>query len=1029
MVNSVPSGQVDTWENFPGGAPWQENLTEMEVLTEDSLYGEIARQYKAGRMYSYVGEILCALNPFSLLGTKEDNICSPHVMERYTGMPDRDAFPPHIWATADMAFQAMLMHAKNQVCAVSGESGAGKTECAKLFTKQIVNCSQGSEFEGLEDKLLEVNPILEAFGNSQTAMNKNSSRFGRFTQIMFSKEGAIRGATITEYLLEKSRVCSQGAGEQNFHMLYILFAYAKKHPKYHELLAVGDPADYPYLTANPEIFDHIDELISGGKGTVAEVSADEIDHCLEVLGFSDDEAEDIFQILAAVLKFSKLDFDMNDNDEAIFKSDAAILQEICKQLGADPANVESALLVKVQTVRGATFEKHYSASDAKSLADATAKTTYQNLFHYIIVNTNKKLSASGRDTTSLAMGVLDIFGFEDFGRNGGDAFNSIEQLCINLANEQLQFFFTEHIFGQEIKAYEEEGISGADIKYEDNQPCLNMIMGKGNLFAMLDEQAKRATNTDQSFTDMCCNALPAKFGKVFEKPRMDGLEFSIVHYAGKIKYNTAGWLLKNKDELPDEINASLRISTNSIVAIIFGGEEGAGVSAKKAKEKSASESADRMKKSMKSAKAGGAKKMTLAKGFKASLVDLMVNLNAAEPHFVRCLKPNQTKEFGVVEEEYTKRQLRYTGMLDTTRIRREGYPQRPNFGDFLERYKIIGHPMSKQIAPTGPNCAEILKHAGVDGAKVGKTKIFMKYFHADKLNDKLKPFSGAAMHIGKFGKGYLSRLRYRDLLKEKRAQDAVVNPFLARITSAAAAASTSLAASTAEDSKFPKEWADRIAAEEAKKAAAEAATKKAADDLAAAKAAGDANAIAAAEAEAAKAAAATNDAVAAQAKAKGTEANTEAVAAISAHKNGRKAKKGPTKEEMISWYQDQGDEAGAGQTEDGRFQAWFHGIISRKDSEKLIKKEQDGTFLIRVAESRFGYSLTMIWSGRVKHFAIDVDDKGMHIIRGNRRKYKYLNQIVVFHKTHSITDAGDRLLAPCNPGGSRDDLLELVSDD
>ena len=860
-------------------------------------------------------------------------------------------------------------------------------------------------------------------------MNKNSSRFGRFTQIMFSKEGAIRGATITEYLLEKSRICSQGVGEQNFHMLYILFAYAKKHPKYMELLQVGEPHEYSYLTANPEIFDHIDELISGGKGTVAEVSADEIDHCLEVLGFSDDEAEDIFQILAAVLKFAKLAFAQNDNDEAVFESDMAILQEICKQLGADPANVESALLVKVQVVRGASFEKHYSATDAKSLADSTAKTTYQNLFHYIIVNVNKKLSASGRDTTSLAMGVLDIFGFEDFGRNGGDAFNSIEQLCINLANEQLQFFFTEHIFGQEIKAYEAEGITGADIKYEDNQPCLNMIMGKGNLFAMLDEQSKRAANTDQTFTDMACNGLPAKFGKVFLKPRMGGLEFSIVHYAGTIKYNTANWLLKNKDELPDEINASLRISTNTIVALIFGGEEGAGVSAKKAKEKSASESADRMKKSMKSAKAGATKKMTLAKGFKASLVELMENLNAAEPHFVRCLKPNQTKKFGVVEEEYTKRQLRYTGMLDTTRIRREGYPQRPTFGDFLERYKIIGHPMSKEIAPTGPNCEEILKHSGVEGAKVGKTKIFMKYFHADKLNDKLKPFSGAAMHIGKFGKGYLSRLRYRDLLKNKRAQDATVNPFLARISTGSAAASTSMAASSAEDSKFPKEWLDRIAVEGAKKAAAAAAAKKAADDLAAAKANGDAAAIAAAEAAASAAASAKAEASAAEEKAKGGSASTEAVAQIAAHKTGRKAKKGPSKEEMISWYQDQGDESGAGQTEDGRFQAWFHGIISRKDAEVLVKKEQDGTFLIRVAESRFGYSLTMIWKGRVKHFAIDVNDNGMHIIRGNRRKYKYLNQIVAFHKGHSITDAGDRLLYSCNPGGNRDDLMELVADD
>lgn len=972
----------------------------MEDLTTETLLDEITRQYMGCRTYSYVGEILCAMNPYQLLGGAEHGIVSPEIMRRYTNMPDKTAYPPHIWAVADHAYQAMIMHAKNQVCAVSGESGAGKTVAAKLFTKQVVNCSQGSEFEGLEDKLIEVNPVLEAFGNAKTAMNNNSSRFGRFTQILFSKEGAIRGATLTEFLLEKSRVCFQGVGEQNFHIFYILFAYMIKHPEYKEKLGLSDPTMFSYLTANPEIFDSIGDLVSGGEGTVAEVTVDEIQHCFSVLGFSDSEKNDIFNLLAAILKLSLLEFENNDNDESLFSSDHATLEEICKQLGVDPVNMESAFLKKVQEVRGNTFEKRYKANDSKSQVDSCAKTTYSNLFHYIITSINKKLSSSGRETTSLAMGVLDIFGFEDFTRNSKNSFNSVEQLCINLANEQLQFFFTEHIFGQELKAYAEEGIDGSSIHYTDNQPTLNMIMGKGNLFAMLDEQSKRPTNTDKTFTEMSWAKFGKEFPNVFEQPRMGGLEFSINHYAGKVKYNTEGWLVKNKDELPTEITAALRISTNKVVAVIFGGEEGAGVAAK-SKKLTSNQSAERMKRSMKSAKASASSKMTLAKGFKASLIELMANLNAAEPHFVRCIKPNQTKEARVVDAEYTSRQLNYTGMLDTTRIRREGYPSRPTFADFLERYKIIGHPMSAKIAPTGPNCQEILKHAGVDGAKVGKTKIFMKYYHGEQLNDKLKPFAGAAMHIGKFGKGLLARLRYREMLKAKQAQDAVVGPVLARFVAGAAAFTKSIQASTAEDAKFPKEWADRVL--EAAKAKADA------------EKAGDKDAVAVAEA--------------AEAKAKGADVKADTAEAISAHRSGRKPRKGPTKEEMIAWYQDQGDESGAGQTEDGRFQAWFHGIISRHGSEDLLRKEQDGTFLIRVAESRFGYSLTMIWEGRVKHFAIDVDDKGMHTIRGNRRKYKYLNQIVAFHKSHAITAAGDKLLYPCNPGGNRDDLLELVSED
>ena len=108
---------------------------------------------------------------------------------------------------------------------------------------------------------------------------------------------------------------------------------------------------------------------------------------------------------------------------------------------------------------------------------------------------------------SVAMGVLDIFGFEDFERQGGH--NSLEQLCINLANEQLQFFFTEHIFGQELLAYAAEGIDGASIHYEDNQPMLNMILGKRMMFDTLNEQSKLKRSTD----DTCLEVFHQKFEK------------------------------------------------------------------------------------------------------------------------------------------------------------------------------------------------------------------------------------------------------------------------------------------------------------------------------------------------------------------------------------------------------------------------------------------------------------------------------------------------------------------------------------
>ena len=376
----------------------------------------------------------------------------------------------------------MLTHAETQVCAVSGKTDI---ECAKLLISQSVTCSQGSEFEGLEDTHLKANPIRAGFGESETEMNKNP--FGRATGVLFIKEGAIdgRGATLTEHLLEKARVVAQGEGEQNDHVLCTLFVVCAQHADLR--LQVGNPADvdFPYLTANPGIFDPVGVLLAE-----FEITADEIDRCLrlEALAFT----EVVFQTLASIIKIANVVFDQNDIDEATSTSGVANVAEIRGQLGVDQNSVEGALVVKIQTARGSSCEKRCTAAAAgsKSRAGAATKTCGQNRVRRAIVNVNRKLAAAGRDTTPLAVGVLGIFGLAVVGRNGSTAFSSTDQLdvCIDLANERLGVFFPERLCGPEIEAHQGEGVAGADVKCEDIPPCLDVTAGKGNLCGGPDER-------------------------------------------------------------------------------------------------------------------------------------------------------------------------------------------------------------------------------------------------------------------------------------------------------------------------------------------------------------------------------------------------------------------------------------------------------------------------------------------------------------------------------------------------------------
>ncbi len=479
------------------------------------------------------------MNPYKWI----EGIYAPSLAKKYQNVGDKSSLPPHLFAVADLAF-ANLGSGRSQVCVISGESGAGKTEAAKLFVKQLLHCCRGSAVEGLHDKLVQVNPLLEAFGNAQTLMNDNSSRFGKFTDVVFNAEGLVKGAVMRQYLLEKSRVVNQADGEQNFHVFYLLFAGLDAEMK--GRLELAGPEEHRYICGN-------DQALRNIKSKKIQDMRQELMQCINIVGFTKEEQDDMWAILSGVLHFG--DLELQNEDAAQITSTKDKIAKACNQLGIDETSLELALTRQVNIIRGEETERAYKLHEAEACRDATAKALYERLFSWIVTRCNELLGPkdTGRNKGDMTIGILDIFGFECFDTN------SFEQLCINLANEQLQYFFNEHIFRMELAEYEKEGLANINVTYEDNKPLLDLLLESKplGLLAIVDEESNFPKATDSTMVEK----FHASFGKhkYYERPRGNEAKFSLKHYAGTVQYDGYSFLEKNRDTLAVDVIGALRV--------------------------------------------------------------------------------------------------------------------------------------------------------------------------------------------------------------------------------------------------------------------------------------------------------------------------------------------------------------------------------------------------------------------------------------------------------------------------------------
>jgi myosin heavy subunit len=424
----------------------------LDEFSEGAIIHQIRQRYKNDDIYTYIGNILIAVNPFKQLG-----IYGNTTLQKYFGK-NTSALDPHVFAVANITYQSLLREKIDQSIIISGESGSGKTETTKLVL-QFLSDVAGSK-TGVEQQIMLSNPILEAFGNAKTSRNNNSSRFGKWMEILFNNTGHIVGCKIVNYLLEKSRVVQQAKGERNYHFFYQLCAGSSAADKVQ--FKIWNADRYSYLNKTGTFY------IEGvnDSNDYAEV----ID-ALQKLQFTSDDIENIVAVVASILHLGNIVLAPNSGDgDSSSISNPDQLKIVSNIIQVSPEALENAICFRTLMVRNETQIISLNPEQATDTRDSLSKAMYGNLFDWIIKRINQFLYSSA-DDSKFSIGVLDIFGFEVFEKN------SFEQFCINFANEKLQALFNDYVFRMECAEYEQEGVTFPGTGFVDNTQTLLLISG------------------------------------------------------------------------------------------------------------------------------------------------------------------------------------------------------------------------------------------------------------------------------------------------------------------------------------------------------------------------------------------------------------------------------------------------------------------------------------------------------------------------------------------------------------------------
>ncbi|XP_022837915.1 myosin heavy chain, muscle isoform X14 [Spodoptera litura] len=729
-----------------------EDMSNLTYLNDASVLYNLKQRYYHKLIYTYSGLFCVAINPY-----KRFPVYTTRCARLYRGKR-RSEVPPHIFAISDGAYVNMLTNHENQSMLITGESGAGKTENTKKVIAYFatVGASQkkdpSQEKKGsLEDQVVQTNPVLEAFGNAKTVRNDNSSRFGKFIRIHFGPSGKLAGADIETYLLEKARVISQQALERSYHIFYQMMSGS-----------VNGLKDMCLLSN--DIYDY--NIVSQGKTTIPNVDDGEectlTDQAMDVLGFTQEEKDNVYKITAAVMHMGRMQFKQRGREEQAEADGTEDGDKVAKLLGVDVQDLYKNLLKPRIKVGNEFVTQGRNKDQVTNSVGALCKGMFDRLFKWLVKKCNETLDT--KQKRQHFIGVLDIAGFEIFDYNG------FEQLCINFTNEKLQQFFNHHMFVLEQEEYKKEGINWAFIDFGmDLLACIDLIEKPMGILSILEEESMFPKATDQTFVEKLNNNHLGKSAPYLKpkppKPGCQAAHFAIGHYAGNVGYNITGWLEKNKDPLNDTVVDQFKKGQNKLLVEIFadhpgqsgdaGGGGGKGAGGKRAK---------------------GSAFQTVSSLYREQLNNLMTTLRSTQPHFVRCIIPNELKQPGLIDSHLVMHQLTCNGVLEGIRICRKGFPNRMVYPDFKLRYMILAPVVMTAEKDPKEAARKCLEEVGLDpeSYRIGHTKVFFRagvLGQMEELRD--DRLSKIVSWLQAYIRGYLSRKEYKKLQEQRLALQVV----------------------------------------------------------------------------------------------------------------------------------------------------------------------------------------------------------------------------------------------------------------
>uniref|UniRef100_A0A8D8QWM0 Myosin heavy chain 95F n=1 Tax=Cacopsylla melanoneura TaxID=428564 RepID=A0A8D8QWM0_9HEMI len=688
-------------------------------LNEATLLNNIKNRYTKDKIYTYVANILIAVNPYFDI----KHLYTSDTIKKYQGK-SLGVLPPHVFAIADKSFRDMKVLKQSQSIIVSGESGAGKTESTKYLLRYLCDL-WGSAAGPIEQKILDANPVLEAFGNAKTTRNNNSSRFGKFMEVHFDSRCTVVGGYISHYLLEKSRICTQSPEERNYHVFYLLCAGADE--KLRSKLKLGRPDGFMYLkngctqyftssTTEKALSADQKSALHAKKGPLRDPMLDDVkdfknmDQALGRLGLTELERYELYSMVSAVLHLGNIAFEENLEENKggskVCENSEENLTTAALLLSVDPEELRQSLVTRVMMtnrggLKGTAILVPLKVYEANNARDALAKAIYSRLFDHVVYRINKSIPFKA---SSYYIGVLDIAGFEYF------TVNSFEQFCINYCNEKLQQFFNERILKDEQELYQREGLHVKKIDFVDNQDCIDLIEAKGTgIFSLLDEESKLPRHTSAHFTGEVHKQWTGHFRLAL--PRMSRLKshreirddegFLIRHFAGAVCYQTNQFIEKNNDALHASLEALVQESKNPFLQSLF--------------------------QESNSSNKGKLTFISVGSKFKTQLGELMDKLKSTGTNFIRCIKPNQKMVDHHFEGGSILSQLQCSGMTSVLELMQQGYPSRAHFQDLYAMYKKFLPP---ELARLDPRlfCKALFRALGMNEKdyKFGVSKVFFR---------------------------------------------------------------------------------------------------------------------------------------------------------------------------------------------------------------------------------------------------------------------------------------------------------------